>query len=140
MRSMKRVSTLAISLAAAGALFLAGCGGSSSATAESGWSPPRPSGVPDEAWATVVDPVSLPGEELAGGYCQMVKPAPAEVGATALEYPGATVEEFNAYYDYVIAYVAPLCAALPAASQSAGAGTSSPAPIKGLGGRRTTVG
>ena len=140
MRSMKRVSTLAISLAAAGVLFLAGCGGSGSATVESGWSPPRPSGVPDEQWATVVDPASLPQEELGGGYCQMVKPAPVEVDATALEYPGATVEEFNAYYDYVIAYVAPLCAALPAASQAAGAGTSSSAPVKGLGGGSRRVG
>ena len=30
-----------------------------------------------------------------------------------LEYPGATVAEFNAFYDYVIAYVATLCAGLP---------------------------
>ena len=112
MRSMKRVSTLAISLAAAGVLFLAGCGGSGSATAESGWNPPRPSGVPDEQWATVVDPASLPQEELGGGYCQMVKPAPVEVDAKALEYPGATAEEFDAFYDYVMAYVAPMCADL----------------------------
>ena len=95
-------------VAVCGALLVAGC--SSSPSADAGWNPPRPTGVPDEKWATVVDadPASLPGEELAGGYCQAVKPEPAEVDAKALEYPGATVEEFNAYYDYVVAYVAPL--------------------------------
>ena len=112
----KSVKAVLGSVAVCGVLFLAGCGGSSSATAESGWNPPRPSGVPDEKWSTVVDPASLPQEELAGGYCQMVKPAPAEVDAKAMEYPGATVEEFNAYYDYVISYVAPLCAELPPAA------------------------
>ena len=106
-----------------GVLLLAGCGGSRSATTDSGWNPPRPTGVPDEKWATVVDadPASLPTEELEGGYCQAVKPEPAEVDAKALEYPGATAEEFNAYYDYVIAYVAPLCAALPTATGAKGA-------------------
>jgi hypothetical protein len=110
------------SVAVCGVLLLAGCGGSSSATAESGWNPPRPTGVPDEKWATVVeaDPASLPVEDLAGGYCQAVKPEPADVDAKALEYPGATVEEFNSYYDYVIAYVAPLCADLPPAMQVKG--------------------
>ena len=109
------------SVAVYGVLLLAGCGGSSSATTDLGWNPPRPSGVPDEKWVTVVDPASLPQQELAGGYCQMVKPAPAEVDAKAMEYPGATVEEFNAYYDYVIAYVAPLCADLPTETGAKGA-------------------
>ena len=111
------------SAALCGLLLLAGCGGSSSATADSGWNPPRPSGVPDEKWATVVDgdPASLSGEDLAGGYCQAVKPEPAEVDAKALEYPGASAEEFNMFYDYVLAYVAPLCAALPPATGAKGA-------------------
>ena len=108
------------SVAVCGVLLLAGCGGSSSATAEAVWNPPRPTGVPDEKWASVVDPASLPVEDLAGGYCQMVKPAPAEVDAKALEYPGATAQEFNAYYDYVIAYVAPLCVDLPPATGTKG--------------------
>ena len=108
------------SVAVCGVLLLAGCGGSSSATAEAVWNPPRPTGVPDEKWASVVDPASLPDEDLAGGYCQMVKPAPAEVDAKALEYPGATAQEFNAYYDYVIAYVAPLCVDLPPATGTKG--------------------
>ena len=109
------------SVAICGVLLLAGCGGSGSATADAGWNPPRPTGVPDEKWASVVDPASLPVEELAAGYCQVVKPAPAEVDAKALEYPGATAEEFNAYYDYVISYVAPLCADLPPATGAKGA-------------------
>ena len=109
------------SLAVCGALLLAGCSGSSGSSADAGWNPPRPTGVPDEKWATVVDPASLPVEELAGGYCQVVKPAPAEVDAKALEYPGATAEEFNAYYDYVISYVAPLCVDLPPATGAKGA-------------------
>ncbi len=109
------------SVSVCGVLLLAGCGDSSSATADSGWNPPRPSGVPDEKWASVVDPASLPAEELAGGYCRAVKPEPAEVDAKALEYPGATAQEFNAYYDYVISYVAPLCADLPPATGAKGA-------------------
>lgn len=115
------VKTVLGSVAVCGVLLLAGCGGSSSATSDSGWNPPRPTGVPDEKWTTVVDPASLPQEELAGGYCQAVKPEPAEVDAKALEYPGATVEEFNAYYDYVISYVAPLCVDLPPATGAKGA-------------------
>ena len=109
------------SLAVCGALLLAGCSASSGSSADAGWNPPRPSGVPDEKWASVVDPASLPVEELAAGYCQVVKPAPAEVDAKALEYPGATAEEFNAYYDYVISYVAPLCVDLPPATGAKGA-------------------
>ena len=108
------------SAAVCGVLLLAGCGGSGSATADAGWNPPRPTGVPDEKWASVVDPASLSDEDLAGGYCQMVKPAPVEVDAKALEYPGATAQEFNAYYDYVIAYVAPLCVDLPPATGTKG--------------------
>jgi hypothetical protein len=106
------------SVAVCGVLLLAGCGGSSSATADSGWNPPRPSGVPDEKWATVVegDPAALPVEELSGGYCQAVKPESAEVDAKVQEYPGATVEEFNDFYDYLLTYVAPLCADLPTAT------------------------
>ena len=112
------VKTVLGSAAMLGVLLLAGCGGSSSATADSGWNPPRPTGVPDEKWATVVDadPASLPGEDLSGGYCQAVKPEPAEVDAKALEYPGATAQEFDAFYDYVLAYVTPLCDALPPAT------------------------
>jgi hypothetical protein len=101
--------------AVCGVLLLSGCGGSSSATASAGWNPPRPSGVPDDKWASVsdVDPASLPVEDLSRGYCHAVKPSATEVDAKTKEYPGATVEELNAYYDYVFAYVAPLCAGLP---------------------------
>ena len=111
------------SLAMCGALLLAGCSGSSGSSADAGWNPPRPTGVPDEKWATVVDadPAALPDQDLAGGYCQAVKPEPAEVDAKALEYPGASAEEFNMFYDYVLAYVAPLCAALPPATGAKGA-------------------
>ncbi len=114
----KSVKAVLGSVAACGVLLLAGCGGSSSATTDSGWNPPRPSGVPDEKWATVVegDPAALPVEELAGGYCQAVKPESAEVDAKVQEYPGATVEEFNDFYDYLLTYVAPLCADLPTAT------------------------
>ena len=82
------------SVAVCGVLLLAGCGGSTSATSNSGWNPPRPTGVPDDKWATVVDadPASLPGEDLADGYCRAVKPEPADVDAKALEYPGSTAE------------------------------------------------
>ena len=119
----KSVKAVLGSVAVCGVLLLAGCGGSSSATAESGWNPPRPSGVPDEKWATVVDadPASLPVEDLADWYCQAVKPESADVDAKALEYPGAPAEEFNAYYDYVIAYVAPLCVDLPTETGAKGA-------------------
>ena len=106
------------SVAVCGVLLLAGCGGSSSATADSGWNPPRPTGVPDDKWATVVDadPASLPDQDLAGGYCQAVQPAPDEIDAKAQEYPGATAGEVSAFYEYVLAYVAPLCDALPPAT------------------------
>ena len=106
------------SVAVCGVLLLAGCGGSSAATADSGWNPPRPTGVPDDKWATVVDadPAALPDRDLAGGYCQAVQPAPDEIDAKAQEYPGATAGEVSAFYEYVLAYVAPLCDALPPAT------------------------
>jgi len=59
--------------------------------------------VQDEKWATVVHPASLPNEDLAAGYCQDEKPAPAEVDAKVLRYRGVTAEEFNAYSNYVLA-------------------------------------
>lgn len=77
--------------------------------------------VSDEEWATIVDLASLPVKDLAGGFCQAVKPTPVEVEANVTEYPGTTVEELNAYYDYVFAYVAPLCADLPPATDPKGA-------------------
>ena len=103
------------SIAVCAALLLAGCGGSSSASSNAGWNPPRPSGVPDATWETImkVDPASLSAADLEGEYCHTVKPSAAEAESNAQEYPGATVEQLNAYYDYVIAYVTPLCAALP---------------------------
>ncbi|MFZ4386402.1 MAG: hypothetical protein ACOYOM_15840 [Chloroflexota bacterium] len=118
----KSVKAVLGSVAVCGVLLLAGCSSgttvsasSVAASADAGWNPPRPTGVPDEKWATVLegDPASLPQENLADGYCQALKPEPADVDAKVQEYPGATVAEFNAYYDYVIAYVAPLCADLP---------------------------
>jgi hypothetical protein len=117
------------SVAVCGVLLLAGCGSGTASSeqtmatsAEAVWNPPRPTGVADEKWATVIDgdPASLPVEELAAGYCQAVKPEPAEVDAKALEYPGASAEEFNMYYNYVLAYGAPLCAVLPPAMQVKG--------------------
>ena len=112
------------SVAVCGVLLLAGCGGTSSA--EAGWNPPRPTGVPDEQWATVVDPASLPVEVLAGGYCPAVKPGSNVIDANVIDakvkkYPGATIEEVGAFFDYVVAYVAPLCAALPQALVAASA-------------------
>jgi len=116
------------SAAVCGVLLLAGCGSGTEASAptvaaaaDAEWNPPRPTGVPDEEWATVVDPASLPLEDLDGGFCQAVKPTPAEVEANVTQYPGTTVEELNAYYDYVIAYVAPLCAVLPPTTDPKGA-------------------
>ena len=116
------------SAAVCGVLLLGGCGSGTvasaptvAAAADAEWNPPRPTGVPDEEWATVVDPASLPVEDLAGGFCQAVKPTPAEVEANVTESPGTTVEELNAYYDYVIAYVAPLCAVLPPTTDPKGA-------------------
>ena len=50
-----------------------------------------------------------------------MKPPSDEVEAKVQKYPGSTAEEFDAFYDYVIAYVAPLCAALPPATGPKGA-------------------
>ena len=52
---------------------------------------------------------------------EAVKPGPTEVDAKLLEYPGSTAEEFKAYYEDVLAYVAPLCADLPPATGDKGA-------------------
>ena len=109
----KSVKAVLGSVAVCGVLLLAACGGSTSATADAGWNPPRPTGVTDEKWETIVDPASLSVDMLGFNYCPAVKPTSAEVDAKVLEYPGSTVAELNAYYDYVEAYVKPLCEALP---------------------------
>ena len=101
------------SVAVCGVLLLAGCGGSSSATADSGWNPPRPSGVPDEKWDGIDDPATLSNFDLAAGYCQVGRLTATQMDAKVQEYPGSTVDELNAYYDYVEVYVEPLCEALP---------------------------
>ena len=101
------------SVAVCGVLLLAGCGGSSSATAEAVWNPPRPSGVPDATWDGIDDPATLSNFDLAAGYCQVDRPTSAGLDAKVQEYPGSTVDELNAYYDYVEVYVKPFCEALP---------------------------
>ena len=101
------------SVAVCGVLLLAGCGGSSGATAEGGWNPPRPTGVPDEKWESIDDPATLSNFDLAAGYCQVDRPTSVWMDAKVQEYPGSTVDELNAYYDYVEVYVEPLCEALP---------------------------
>ena len=99
------------SVAVCGVLLLAGCGGPSSA--EAGWNPPRPSGVPDATWDGIDDPATLSNFDLAAGYCQVDRPTSAGLDAKVQEYPGSTVDELNAYYDYVEVYVKPFCEALP---------------------------
>ena len=93
--------------------LVAVCGGSSSATTDLGWNPPRPTGVPDEKWAGIDDPATLSNFDLAAGYCQVDRLTATQMDAKVQEYPGSTVDELNAYYDYVDAYVKPLCEALP---------------------------
>ncbi len=118
----KSVKAVLGSVAACGVLVLAGCGGSTSATADAGWNPPRPTGVTDEKWAAAIeDPATLSVDMLGFNYCPAVKPTSAEVEAKVLEYPGSTVAELNAYYEYVTAYVAPLCADLPTETGAKGA-------------------
>ena len=101
------------SVAVCGVLLLTGCGGSSSATSDSGWNPPRPTGVSDEKWESIDDPATASNFDLAAGYCQVDRLTAAQMDAKVQEYPGSTVDELNAYYDYVEAYVKPLCEALP---------------------------
>ncbi len=101
------------SVAVCGVLLLAGCGDSSSASADSGWNPPRPTGVPDEKWAGIDDPATLSNFDLAAGYCQVDRSTSAGLDAKEQEYPGSTALELRAYYEYVEAYVKPLCEALP---------------------------
>jgi len=105
------VKAVAAFLATCGVLLLAGCGGSSSA--ETGWNPPRPSGVPNETWEAIDDPATLSNFDLGVGYCQVERPTSAGIDAKAQQYPGSTVDELNAYYNYVEVYVKPLCEALP---------------------------
>jgi len=114
-----KVWTALGSVTVCGTLLLAGCSSSNSATVDGGWNPPRPTGIPDEKWtaAAGTDPASLSDKDLADGYCPPLKPTTAEIDAKVQKYPGATIEEFNAYYDYVVAYVKPMCSrVLPAAS------------------------
>ena len=108
-----RVKAVLGSVAVCGVLLLAGCGGSSSLTADAGWNPPRPTGVPDETWEAIEDPATLSNVDLGTWYCSMDKPTSAGIATKVQEYPGSTVVELNAYYDYVEAYVKPLCEALP---------------------------
>ena len=140
-----RALAVACSLAAAGTLLLAACGTSTTAAtptasapsaaapsaAAGAWNPPRPTGMTDAMWADYSkDPAGLSPARLAAGCASVARPTPAEIDQGLLQQaPGSTPEQWNAYYDFVLAYAAPLCAALPAT-----------APVKGLGSKRTTYG
>ena len=146
MRTTTRAVAAACSLAAAGILLLAACGSATTAAANptaagpstaapspaaGAWDPPRPTGMTGAAWAGYSkDPAALSPARLAAGCAGVSRPTPAEIARDLLPHsPGSTPEEWNAYYDFVLAYAAPLCAALPTT-----------APVKGLGGRRTSYG
>ena len=135
-----RAVAVACSLTAAGTLLLAACGTTTTAAAPSAaspsaaagtWNPPRPTGITDATWADYSkDPAALSPARLAAGCASVARPTPDQIDHDLLpQAPGSTPEQWNAYYDFVLAYAAPLCAALPTT-----------APVKGLGSRRSAYG
>ncbi len=143
-----RTRSVVGAVALAGGLLLAGCGGgTTAATAPAGpsagaaaWDPPRPAGVSDADWAVYgQDPAAKASAQLAANCRHFTAADAATIGSLVAGAPGSTVEQWTAWFDHMTAYAAPLCAALPAASQPAG-GASAPAPAKGLGGKRSTYG
>ena len=138
-----RTSAVAIfgSLAISGALLLAGCGGSSTATTPSAgaassaadpavaasaapsvgteWNPPRPSGLEDDLWASIAtDPAaSIDTPEKLAKDCPSLKPATAtEIDMFVEMAPKSNAQEWTTYFDYFYAYATQLCANAPESS------------------------
>jgi hypothetical protein len=100
--------------------------------------PPPPAGVSDADWAVYgQDPAAKAPAQLAANCRHFTAADAATIGSLVAGAPGSTAEQWTAWFDHMTAYAAPLCAALPAASQPA-AGASVPAPAKGLGAGRST--
>ena len=143
MHSRPRAVAIVGSLAISGALLLAGCGGGSTAAAPSSaapsaaastaadpavaastgpgvgteWNPPRPTGVPEDLWATMAaDPATMmtTPEELAKGCKGLKPPSPTDLEMFVELTPGSNAQEWTDFYDYAIAYTTPLCENAPA--------------------------
>ena len=93
-------------------LLVAGCGGSATTAADAGWNPPRPAEMPDEMWTEFVamDPAGLSKED-ASQYCQAL---------SGIGSPEGAAEDVTAFYDYVTAYISPVCSDLPVATGAKG--------------------
>ena len=142
MHSRPRTVAIIGSLAISGALLLAGCGGGSTAAAPSAaaasaasssaaepavaastgpgvgteWNPPRPTGVPEELWSSMsADPAAMMAspEDLAKGCKGLKPPTASDLGQFVEMAPGSNLQEWTDFYDYLIAYVTPLCASAP---------------------------
>ena len=131
MHSRTRTAAAIGTLAIAGALMLAGCGGStttasptvatSTASAvDAGWNPPKPTGVTDDLWLNFAeDPATLTGEDLASACTSLVPPTTNDIDGLVAMAPASKAEEWTALYDYLDTYFAPLCANVAPAAEPA---------------------
>ena len=123
------------SLAIAGTLLLAGCGGGSTATtasADASWNPPRPAGFSDAEWADFGrDPATFTPELLARACSENKPPTPEQIDLAVGEYVGSTAEELSAFADYSVAFLTPLCANLPSGAAAASTEPGAEAPAEG---------
>ena len=129
MHPRTRTATAIGTFAIAGALMLAGCGGSSTSAsptevtstapvADAGWSPPKPTGVTDQLWANFTeDPATLTGDALSSTCTGLVPPTTNDVAGLVAMAPASKAEEWTALYDYLLAYIAPLCANVAPAAE-----------------------
>ncbi|CAB4859773.1 MAG: hypothetical protein F2793_00735 [Actinobacteria bacterium] len=118
MNSRTRTIAIAGAVALASSLLMAGCGGSSTSTESSAaptaatWSPPRPTGAPDDFWANyATDPKALSADDFAKACAAMpiAKESGANLEALLGAAPGSTQAEWDALTDYINTYVQPLC-------------------------------
>jgi len=131
MHSRTRTAAAIGTLAIAGALMLAGCGGSTTTASPTeatstasavdvGWNPPKPTGVTDDLWLNFAeDPATLTGEDLASACTSLVPPTTNDIDGLVAMAPASKAEEWTALYDYLNAYFAPLCANVAPAAESA---------------------
>ena len=117
MRSRPKAAAVIGSLAITATLLLAGCGGSSTAEAPSAaaWDPPRPTGIADDLWASMSeDPAATDPAVLAQACTDLAPMSASDIDGAISLSEGSTPEEWQAWGDYVLAYLTPLCASLPA--------------------------
>jgi len=109
-------ATSAAASSAAVAAAASAAAASAGPVAATEWNPPRPTGVPDDLWASIsADPAaSIDTPEKLAKSCQGLKPTtPNDIEMFVELAPGSNAQDWTAVFDYAYAYYTQLCVNAP---------------------------